>query len=152
MKKTAPTPKVHKALPAKKTTKKEDRGYVVKRASAGLGLFATRPYKKGERVIEYVGRELSKEEAETSRSKYLFEISSRRTVDGKPAQNTAGYINHACRPNCESDIVGGRIFISAIKNILPGEEFTYDYGKEYFNEHIKPVGCKCRTCVAKRTA
>jgi SET domain-containing protein len=152
MKKTVPAKKTRKTAPPRKHAKKEDLGYAVKRASAGLGLFATRPYKKGERVIEYVGRELSKEEAETSRSKYLFEISSRRTIDGKPAINIAGYINHACRPNCESDIVAGRVFISAIKNITPGDEFTYDYGKEYFDEHIKPVGCKCRTCVAKRAA
>lgn len=137
--KKSSTPKV--SLPA--------LGYVVKRASAGLGLFATRLYKKGERVIEYVGRTVSQEEATTSRSKYLFEISAKKTIDGKPKINTAGYINHACRPNCESDIVAGRVFINAIKNILPGEEFTYDYGKEYFDEHIKPHGCKCKTCLAK---
>ncbi len=127
-------------------------GYVVKRSSAGLGLFATRPYKKGDRIIEYVGRTVSAEEATTSRSKYLFEISAKKTIDGKPKINTAGYINHACRPNCESDIVAGRVFITAIKNILSGEEFTYDYGKEYFDEHIKPIGCKCKTCLAKAAA
>ena len=30
-------------------------GVRVGRSSAGLGLFAVRPYKKGERIIEYVG-------------------------------------------------------------------------------------------------
>jgi len=115
----------------------------VKRSSAGLGLFATRPYKKGERVIEYVGRLISKEEEYTSKSKYLFEVSKTKTIDGKPSINTAGYINHSCKPNCEVKISKGRVFIDTIRVIKEGEEFTYDYGKEYFDEHIKPFGCRC---------
>jgi SET domain-containing protein len=46
--------------------------------------------------------------------------------------------------------VRGRIFISAIKNIKPGEELCYDYGKEYWNEYIKPKGCLCPSCVEKK--
>lgn len=121
-------------------------GVRVGRSSAGLGLFATRAYKKGERIIEYVGRVISREEEYTSRSKYLFEVSSRKTIDGSPRYNTARYINHSCKPNCEPEIERGRIFIDAIKGIKAGEEFTYDYGEEYVNEHIKPKGCRCRSC------
>lgn len=118
-------------------------GVRVGRSSAGLGLFATRPYKKGERVIEYFGRVIAPAEEYTSRSKYLFEVNKRKTIDGATRRNFARYINHSCRPNCEPEIEKGRIFIDAIKNIAPGDEFTYDYGKEYFNEHIKPFGCRC---------
>ena len=115
----------------------------VKRSSAGLGLFAVRSFKKGERIIEYVGRTISNAEAYTSRSKYLFEVNRRRTIDGMARANTARYINHSCRPNCEPEIERGRIYIDAIKNIKVGEEFAYDYGEEYFNEHIEPYGCRC---------
>ena len=118
-------------------------GTAVKRSYAGLGLFATRPYKKDERVIEYVGRTLSEKEATTSNSLYLFQISKARTIDGKPRVNPAGYINHSCCPNCEVYIYGGRVFIRARRRIKPGEEFSYDYGEEYFDEHIKPYGCRC---------
>ncbi|MBU6321731.1 MAG: SET domain-containing protein [Patescibacteria group bacterium] len=118
-------------------------GTVVKRSSAGLGLFATRAYKKGERVIEYVGRTISKQEEDTSRSLYLFNISDKRTIDGRPADNPAGYINHSCKPNCEVYIYGGRVFIRAAKAIRPGDEFSYDYGEEYYLEHIAPYGCRC---------
>lgn len=127
--------------------KKAPAGTVVKRASAGLGLFAKRPYKKGERVLEYVGRRLPEREAETSNSLYLFAINKKKTIDGKPAWNPAGYINHSCRPNCEPYIYAERVFIRAAKNIKPGEEFSYDYGEEYFNDHIKPYGCRCPKCV-----
>ena len=118
-------------------------GLRVGRSSAGLGLFAMRSFKKGERIIEYVGRTISNAEAYTSRSKYLFEVNNRRTIDGVARANTARYINHSCRPNCEPEIERGRIYVDANKNIKVGEEFVYDYGEEYFNEHIKPYGCRC---------
>lgn len=121
-------------------------GVVVKKSNTGLGLFATLPFKKGERVIEYFGRTLTNAEEYTSRSKYLFEVSARKTIDGMMRENIARYINHSCRPNCEPEIERGRIFIDAIKSIKAGEEFTYDYGEEYVDEHIKPHGCRCMKC------
>ncbi len=121
-------------------------GVIVKRSTAGLGLFAARPFKKGERIIEYFGRTISAKEAYTSRSKYLFEVNSRKTIDGATRENIARYINHSCRPNCRPEIVRGRIFIDAIRNIKAGDEFSYDYGEEYFDEHIKPRGCRCVKC------
>jgi uncharacterized protein len=123
-------------------------GLRVGRSRAGLGLFATRDYKKGERIIEYVGRQISTREAYTSRSRYLFEVNRRKTIDGMARSNLARYINHSCRPNCEPEIERGRIFIDAIKNIRAGEELTYDYGKEYFDDYIKPQGCRCTRCFA----
>ena len=30
-----------------------------------------------------------------------------------------------------------------------GKEVTYDYGKEYWNEYIKPKGCLCPKCTEK---
>lgn len=124
-------------------------GLRVGKSSAGLGLFATRPFKKGERIIEYFGREISKAEEYTSKSKYLFEVNSRKTIDGTTRENFARYINHSHRPNCEPNIVRGKVWIDAIKAIKPGEELTYDYGEEYVNEHIKPHGCRCAKCAAK---
>ena len=132
------------------TTKKKKptcpEGVRVRRSSAGLGLFATRPFKKGERVIEYFGRVISKAEEYSSRSKYLFEINSRKTIDGTTRENFARYINHSCKPNCEPEIERGRVFIDAIRTIKEGEEFVYDYGEEYVDENIKPYGCRCVKC------
>lgn len=126
----------------------QDWKLLVKRSSAGKGLFAGEGIPKDVCVIEYVGRTLSKEEAETSKSRYLFEISSTKTIDGKPAINKAGYINHSCKPNCETVIHKGRVFIRSIKRIKEGEELTYDYGKEYLDEFITPYGCKCAHCAS----
>jgi len=135
------------------TKKKQKKGkftpgdfhLIVKRSApgAGLGLFAGEDIPKGACVIEYVGRTVSKEEETTSTSKYLFEISRNKTIDGKPKWNRAGYINHSCKPNCEAEIHASRVFIMAKRAIKTGEELGYDYGKDYCAEHVTPFGCKC---------
>lgn len=119
----------------------------VQRSKTGLGLFAHTPIKKGSCIIEYRGRPLSQKEHYTSRSKYLFEVNKRTMIDGAVRSNTARYINHSCAPNCEVELYRSRIFVMAKKNIKPGEELNYDYDTEYFDEHIKPKGCKCSKCV-----
>lgn len=119
---------------------------LVKRSSAGLGLYAGEIISKGACIIEYIGRVISKEEEYTSKSKYLFEVHSRMTIDGKPKWNKAGYINHSCKPNAEPEIRNRRIFIMAKRTIKEGEEILYDYGKEYWDDHIKPHGCRCVPC------
>jgi hypothetical protein len=126
------------------------RSYRVGKSATGLGLFANVPIAKGTRIIRYWGPKLTSQQADARDNKYMFEINSRWTIDGSIRRNTARYVNHACRPNAESDIIGHLVLIRAIKNIAPGEEITYDYGKDYFNTYIKPIGCKCASCVAKR--
>jgi SET domain-containing protein len=118
----------------------------VKRSPTGLGLFAGSPFEKDDLIIEYVGEMISNEEADRRGGRYLFEISSKKTIDGKSRQNTARYLNHSCRPNTEPEIDGEQLFIYALREIQEGEELTFDYGKEYFDEFIKPYGCKCAHC------
>ena len=131
-----------------KKTKFESGNYKlkVKRSSAGLGLFAGETIPKGACIIEYKGRVISEEEEYTSRSKYLFEVNSKKTIDGQARTNTARYINHSCRPNADPEIRKGQIFIMALRQIKPGEEICYDYGKEYFDTHIRSMGCRCAKC------
>lgn len=123
----------------------------VKRSSAGLGLFAAEPIAKDQLIIEYTGERITEAEANRRGGKYLFEVTDNLTIDGKGRENTARYINHACKPNAEAehDEEEDRIYIRAKRNIKPGEEITYHYGKTYFAEYIKPHGCRCATCQAR---
>jgi hypothetical protein len=131
-----------------------NKPYRVGRSRTGLGLFATKPIKKGAKIIRYVGPLLdSKKKADDAiENKYLFELNGRWTIDGSGRDNIARYINHACRPNAESDVKPRKrkVFIRAIKNIEPGEEINYDYGTDYFKAYLKPIGCKCDACERKR--
>lgn len=117
----------------------------VGRSKTGLGLFAEGEIPKGACVIEYKGPEVPKEKEDSINSLYLFEVNARKTIDGSPRWNTARYINHSCRPNCEPNIYKGRVFIHTLRRIKPGEELAYDYGKNYFNEYLKDV-CACPKC------
>lgn len=133
--KTAPLPKKYRAI---------KRSLVVKRGCSGLGLFTTEPIERDGFVIEYVGTILTSKEADFYYGKYLFETNKNRFIDGSARSNTARYINHSCRPNCEVEIRRGRIFVFAKRAIRAGEELSYDYGKEYCDEYVKP--CRCEKC------
>ena len=135
------------AIPANKP-------YRVGRSPTGLGLFATKPIKKGTKIIRYFGPLLDskKKKDDAIENKYLFELNNRWTIDGSVRKNVARYINHACKPNAESDVKPRKrkVFIRAIKNIEPGDEINYDYGTDYFKAYLKPIGCKCVACEKKR--
>ncbi len=128
--------------------------YRIGRSKTGLGLFATRKIKKGTKIIRYFGPMLDSKNKKHDDidNKYLFEINNRWTIDGSVRKNIARYINHACKPNAESDVSSRKrkVVIRAIKAIEPGEEINYDYGTDYFKIFLKPIGCKCEACEKKR--
>ena len=131
-----------------------NKPYRVGRSRTGLGLFATKPIKKGTKIVRYFGPLLDskKKKDDAIENKYLFELTNRWTIDGSVRANVARYINHACRPNAESDVKPRKrkVIIRAIKNIEPGDEINYDYGTDYFKAYLKPIGCKCAACEKKR--
>lgn len=104
----------------------------------GRGAFATAPIKKNQRIIEYTGEHISNAEADSryDESKmrrhhtFLFTLTSRTVVDGAVGGNEAIYINHSCDPNCEAVIEGRKIYIHALRAIVPGDELVYDYQYE----------------------
>lgn len=120
--------------------------YIIKRSKTGLGLFAVKPIPKGKRIIEYTGPLVANEEVDRRRGKYFFEVNSKWSIDGSYRSNIARYINHSCKPNAEAILSGRRVWIWSRRNIKPGEEITYDYGEDYFEGVIKPMGCKCSGC------
>jgi SET domain-containing protein len=137
----------------KSSRKSSCRPYRVGRSTTGLGLFATAPIEKGAFIVEYTGRRITNARAkrlEALGSRYMYEINSRWTVDGSSRRNMGRYANHSCRPNAESDVVKGKVVLRARKKIKPGDEITYDYGREYFEIFLKPAGCKCAKCAETR--
>ena len=113
-----------------------------------LGLFAKGDINKGEKVIEYKGRKFTHKQVEendrfdNSKAIYLFTLNERYVLDGDTKTNTAKYINHSCDPNCEVDIIKGKIWIIAIKDIKKGDELSYDYGFGY-DADFRQFPCKC---------
>ena len=104
-------------------------------------------------IATYRGRRVTNDEAErldTRGAKFLFEINSRWTIDGSPRWNLARYINHSCRPNAKPVGRKGGIVFVALRRIEPGEEITFDYGKEYHQHFVENGGCRCAPCRDKK--
>src|ERR1051325_2520543 len=144
-------------MPAKKLRSKKSpkvlgrRVFRVSRSRTGLGVFATRPIRKNAYIVEYLGPLLTNAQCDARRdNRYWFEVNSRWTIDGAARSNLARYINHSCPPNAEPMIRDRRIWIKATRNIEPGTEITYDYGKDHWNAYIKRKVSLCVKCRAKR--
>ena len=60
--------------------------------------------------------------------------------DASVGGNIARFINHACKPNCYSQVIGDVIWIRAGRNIAAGEELTYDYR----TDGEATIRCRCR--------
>jgi uncharacterized protein len=115
-------------------------------------LFATKVIKEAAYIATYRGRRISAEKAEQRErrgAKYMFELNRRWVIDGSPRWNVARYINHSCRPNAKPVVRKGRIVFVALRSIAPGEEITYNYGREYFEFFFKKTGCRCKSCLGK---
>ena len=120
----------------------------------GLGLYAAKNIKKGTKIIDYVGKIITKKQTEQSEKYdnakpiYLFNLNNRYDLDGDYSFNTARLINHSCDPNCEVFGAGLKIWVYAMKNIKKGDELSYDYGFS-FDQDFKKYPCRCgsKKCV-----
>lgn len=110
-------------------------------------MFALESINKNKRIVDYAGEKIPNKESEKREARYLekgciwcFKINTRWARDAQVGGNVARFINHACRPNCYSEVVGDTIWIRAAKNIRCGEELTYNY---YTNGDAE-IPCRCR--------
>lgn len=126
----------------------------------GRGMFTMVEIPKGERVIEYVGDKITKKESNRraevqlrraaksgTGSVYIFTLNQRYDIDGNVNYNRARLINHSCKPNCEVDIIRGRIWIISKRKIKEAEELSFDYGFDLDSFEDHPCTCKAPNCV-----
>ena len=106
-------------------------GLIVRSSSIhAAGCYTTTFVRKGERIAEYTGRRITKEEADAIYEDYpvtyLFGLGDGAIViDGFCS---AMFINHSCDGNAEtSEDEDGRVWITAIRDIPAEGEITYDY-------------------------
>lgn len=126
----------------------------------GTGIFASKDIPEGTKIIEYIGRQMTKSQADKIADRdfesnqkdndagavYLFEVTKKIDIDGNVDYNTARFINHSCDPNCESEIINNHIFIIAFKDIKKGDELNYDYGYDIDDYEDHPCECGAKNC------
>ncbi|XP_072923856.1 uncharacterized protein nsd1a isoform X2 [Hemitrygon akajei] len=127
---------------------------ILRTPGRGWGLLAKYNIKKGQFVNEYVGEVIDEEEC-YARIKYAQEhditnfymltLDKDRIIDAGPKGNYSRFMNHSCKPNCETQkwTVNGdtRVGLFALCDIAVGSELTFNY-------HLECLGtgktvCKC---------
>src|SRR3989344_5686172 len=125
------------------------------------GVFAKKDIPKGVRLLEYIGRYITKNESDEIVDKhwdshrknnnngavYVFELNKHWDIDGNVPENTARLIIHSCNPNSDAKFVGDHIWITSIKSIKKGEEITYDYGYDLEEWEDHPCKCGSKNCL-----
>jgi SET domain-containing protein len=114
---------------------------------AGWGVYTRRAITKNTRIIEYAGEKISHQESARRERRQLargevwcFTVDRHFVRDAEVGGNLARFINHACRPNCYTQVIGDTIWIRAARNIRAGEELSYDYRTD--GEAV--IACRCR--------
>ncbi len=113
----------------------------------GWGVVAKESINKNKRIIRYEGELITHKQSLPREDRYLrrneiwcFTVNRRWVRDANKGGNIARFINHACKPNCYSQIVGHTIWIRAGRNIKAGEELTYNYN----TDGEAAMQCLCR--------
>jgi uncharacterized protein len=131
------------------------RKKIVRRRSpiSGWGVYTAERITKNTRIVAYTGERISfreslrRERVQVPRGKiWCFVVGRNTVIDGSVGGNIARFINHACRPNCYSQVIDGVIWVRAARNIRKGEELTYCYN----TEGAGGIPCRCRPgCTTK---
>jgi uncharacterized protein len=122
------------------------------RASAihGTGGFARVGIPAGTSIMEYQGRLIDKAESLRQcqlRNPFIFYLDADHDLDGNVEWNPARLLNHSCTPNCDAEVVEGRIWIVARRDIKAGEEITFNYGYDLESYREYPCQCGSADCV-----
>jgi len=127
----------------------------------GRGLRALEPIRKGEFIIEYVGKAIQKKDLESlfesyqmERMHYMMSLDGDIYIDARKSGGLARYINHSCQPNCKLDRwkVSGvtRAVVFATADIPTGGELTIDY-KWIRKRGRPPTFCYCQSSSCRGT-
>ncbi|GLD93194.1 hypothetical protein PINS_up001786 [Pythium insidiosum] len=119
----------------------------------GLGLKTLEAIRAGDFVAEYMGEIVTEQEYHLRRlryhnekHRYMMVLSGGEVIDATRMGGLARFINHSCEPNCgvEKWEVDGeeRCGIFALRDILPGEELSFDYKFESFSR-LEITQCLC---------
>ncbi|MEP7064627.1 MAG: SET domain-containing protein-lysine N-methyltransferase [Gemmatimonadota bacterium] len=117
----------------------KNKYFLVRRSGVhGKGAFALKDVRKGTRLIEYVGENITPAESDRryddtkvkDHHTFLFSVDSRKVIDATYGGNESRFINHSCDPNCDAVIEKRRVYIETNRTIRKGEELAYDYNYE----------------------
>lgn len=101
------------------------------KSEIGLGAFATEKVAKGEVIVDWTNHPLFQNPPFVPRH-WKFVSIGNGIYNGPigPEEHPDTYLNHSCSPNAEI-LFGKEIHLVALRDLLAGEEVTFDYATLY---------------------
>ena len=116
----------------------------------GTGGFALEPIPTGTKIIEYQGERIDKQQALErcmEGNHFIFHLDETWDLDGNVDWNPARLLNHSCEPNCEAELIDGKIWIVARRPISAEEEISFNYNYDLESYQDYPCGCGSPACI-----
>ncbi len=110
--------------------------YIKQSFQHGKGVFASEPIRCGEVIITFRGPLL--ERGQVDFNDYHLQIGENLYLG--PSGQADDFINHSCDPNAG---FGEGLVLSAIRDIAPNEEITWDYGTAIDEADFSGFTCSC---------
>ena len=123
---------------------------------------------KDEIISEYVGEKVRQVIADLREAKYdrdhrdggllggcyMFRVDAEHIIDATRKGNHARFVNHSCDANAYARVGilpdnSKHIFIFAKRNIIVGEEVTYDYQFPLEDGEAVPCNCGSQFCIGR---
>ncbi|ORY86078.1 hypothetical protein BCR37DRAFT_385575 [Protomyces lactucae-debilis] len=133
---------------------------VIDAGPKGYGLRAMQDLLRGSFVYEYVGevigerkfRQRQKDYKDQDEKHFYFMMLQKgEYIDATKKGGYGRFINHSCRPNCYVDkwVVGSkmRMGIFCKRDIIIGEELTFDYNVDRYGGEATPCYCGEPNCL-----
>jgi hypothetical protein len=117
---------------------------VIKPSRNGHGIFAERLFSPNEAIFEVKGKifhyaEVIKIGGKFSDNTFRFDEETYLSPEGQ----IGDFLNHSCDPNSKVVKKHSKLFIAAIKDILPGQEIVIDYSTILADDDIWEMDCNC---------
>lgn len=112
----------------------------------GKGVFAEKGFLKDEVILEIDDSHIV--EDVSALTDYQQEYDCDYLSDGKTIlmQSPEKFINHSCDPSTYIKTIRGKRKVFAMKNIKKGEEITYDYSINGYNDGTFECNCRNTNC------
>lgn len=113
----------------------------------GHTVVAREPIAKGELIVVWSGTLVDGDELEAMPAtvkRYSLQVEENHYLVSLSDCEPPDYVNHCCEPNSG---LSGQIALVAMRDILPGEEITYDYAMSDGSSYDEfPCGCGSLEC------
>lgn len=120
---------------------------IVKESRIGLGAFLTVPISQGGIIVDWSSHPLF-ERPPRILPEWRFNQISPGVFTGPigPEEYPDAYINHSCEPNARILFHRPKIHLISLRDLVAGEEVTFDYATLYEPPFLMKCLCGAKTC------